>query len=95
MLPNIPIVRMKILLCDHRYEYTNSSSFLSILDSAVSFDGSGYMKYLYWTNEEEQNFQLSLQVKTFDAEGMLMTTNASDWATLEVLHYILWFLYKL
>ncbi|XP_062856682.1 protocadherin Fat 2 [Trichomycterus rosablanca] len=68
-------------------------SVCSCNESAMRFDGHGYLKYLYWTNEEEQNFQLSLQIKTSDAEGTLMTTNASDWATLElveqelVLHY--------
>ena len=58
---------------------------LCILESAVRFDGHGYLKYLYQMEEEKQNFHLSLRIKTSDAEGTVMTANTSDWGTLQVL----------
>lgn len=50
----------------------------------MRFDGHGYLKYFYETEEEKHNFQLSLRIKTSDAEGTVMMTNASDWGTLQV-----------
>uniref|UniRef100_A0A8C7FUQ2 FAT atypical cadherin 2 n=1 Tax=Oncorhynchus kisutch TaxID=8019 RepID=A0A8C7FUQ2_ONCKI len=46
-------------------------------ESAVSFDGNGYLKYMYQTEEEEenQNFRLSLRIKTFQQQGVVMSTN--------------------
>lgn len=55
-----------------------------IAESAVRFDGKGYLKYLYHMEEDKHNFHLSLRLKTSDPEGTVMTTNASDWGTLEV-----------
>lgn len=51
----------------------------------MRFDGQGYLKYFYETEEEKHNFHLSLRIKTSDAEGTVMVTNASDWGTLQVL----------
>lgn len=51
----------------------------------MRFDGHGYLKYLYATEEEKHNFHLSFRIKTSDAEGTVMTTNASDWGSLQVL----------
>ncbi|XP_066504787.1 protocadherin Fat 2 [Hoplias malabaricus] len=53
-------------------------------ESAVRFDGHGYLKYLYQTEEEKHNFHLSLRLKTSDSEGTVMTSNASNWGTLQV-----------
>lgn len=53
----------------------------------MKFDGDGYLKYIFETEEEQQNFQLSLRIKTSDVEGTVMTTNASDWGTLQVLQH--------
>lgn len=52
----------------------------------MSFDGKGYLKYLYLTEEEEnQNFRLSLRIKTFQQQGIVMNTNAINWGSLKVL----------
>lgn len=51
----------------------------------MKFDGYGYLKYLFETKEEKHNFHLSLRIKTSDVESTVMTTNASDWGTLQVL----------
>lgn len=60
---------------------------LCFAESAVRFDGKGYLKYLYHMEEDKNNFHLSLRLKTSHPEGTVMTTNASDWATLEVQHF--------
>lgn len=54
-------------------------------ESAVSFDGKGYLKYLYLEEEENQNFCLSLRIKTFQQQGVIMDTNATNWGSLKVL----------
>lgn len=62
--------------------------FFSTSESAVSFDGTGYLKYLYQTEEEEeesQNFRLSLRIKTFQQQGVVMNTNATNWGSLKVM----------
>lgn len=51
----------------------------------MKFDGHGYLKYLFETEEEKHNFHLALRIRTSDAEGTVMTVNASDWGTLQVL----------
>ncbi|XP_055033747.2 protocadherin Fat 2 [Misgurnus anguillicaudatus] len=63
-------------------------------ESAVRFDGKGYLKYLYHMEEDKQRFHLSLRLKTSDTEGTVMTTNASDWGTLELVDKELRFRYK-
>uniref|UniRef100_A0A671LLC8 FAT atypical cadherin 2 n=1 Tax=Sinocyclocheilus anshuiensis TaxID=1608454 RepID=A0A671LLC8_9TELE len=56
-------------------------------ESAVRLDGKGYLKYLYQMEEGKENFHLSLRLKTSAAKGTVMSTNASDWAKLEVRHF--------
>lgn len=63
-----------------------------IAESAVKFDGKGYMKYLYHMEEAKENFHLSLRLKTSAADGTVMATNASDWGTLEVYYFHILFL---
>ncbi|XP_051506561.1 protocadherin Fat 2-like [Myxocyprinus asiaticus] len=63
-------------------------------ESALRFDGKGYLKYLYQMEEDKQNFHLSLRLKTSDNEGIVMTTNASDWGTLELADKELRFRYR-
>lgn len=58
-----------------------------IAESAVRFDGKGYLKYLYHMEEDKHNFYLSLRLKTSNPDGTVMTTNASDWGILEVRHF--------
>ncbi|KAF5893704.1 protocadherin Fat 2, partial [Clarias magur] len=69
-------------------------SVCSCNDSAMSFDGHGYLKYLFETDENKHNFHLSLRIKTSDAEGIVMMTNASDWATLQLVEKKLQFRYS-
>ncbi|KAL0973727.1 hypothetical protein UPYG_G00210150 [Umbra pygmaea] len=54
-------------------------------DSAVKFDGRGYLKYIYQAEKEKQYFRLSLRIKTSQKQGIVMSTNATDWATLKLL----------
>lgn len=63
-------------------------------ESAVRFDGKGYLKYLYHMEEDKHNFHLYLRLKTSDPEGTVMTTNASDWGTLELVDKELRFSYR-
>ncbi|XP_035265581.1 protocadherin Fat 2 [Anguilla anguilla] len=56
-------------------------------ESAVKFDGNGYLKFLYQADAEkqgEQDFQLSLRMKTFQEHSLVMSTNGTDWGSLEV-----------
>nr|XP_046152091.1 protocadherin Fat 2-like [Oncorhynchus gorbuscha] len=63
-------------------------------ESALSFDGTGYLKYLYQTEEEEnQNFRLSLRIKTFQQQGVVMNTNATNWGSLKLIGGELRFMY--
>ncbi|XP_071255782.1 protocadherin Fat 2-like [Salvelinus alpinus] len=63
-------------------------------ESAVSFDGTGYLKYLYQTvAEENQNFRLSLRIKTFQQQGVVMNTNATNWGSLKLMGGELRFMY--
>ncbi|XP_022539774.2 protocadherin Fat 2 [Astyanax mexicanus] len=68
-------------------------SVCSCNESAVRFDGHGYLKYLYQMEEEKQNFHLSLRIKTSNAEGTVMTVNASDWGILQVFNREILFRY--
>ncbi|TSK28143.1 Protocadherin Fat 2 [Bagarius yarrelli] len=63
-------------------------------DSAMKFDGDGYLKYLFETEEEKDNFHLSFRIKTSDADGTVMTMNASDWGILQVVENKLQFQYS-
>uniref|UniRef100_A0A672QBL2 FAT atypical cadherin 2 n=1 Tax=Sinocyclocheilus grahami TaxID=75366 RepID=A0A672QBL2_SINGR len=63
-------------------------------ESAVRFDGKGYLKYLYQMEESKENFHLSLRLKTSAAEGTVMSSNASDWGKLELVDKELWLRYR-
>uniref|UniRef100_A0A8C1M950 FAT atypical cadherin 2 n=1 Tax=Cyprinus carpio TaxID=7962 RepID=A0A8C1M950_CYPCA len=65
-----------------------------VAESAVRFDGKGYLKYLYQMEESKENFHLSLRLKTSAAEGTVMSTNASDWGKLELVDKELWLRYR-
>ncbi|XP_076877989.1 protocadherin Fat 2 [Brachyhypopomus gauderio] len=68
-------------------------SVCSCNESAVRFDGHGYLKYLYRTEQEKESFHLSLRIKTSDAECTVMTTNATDWGSLQLVDRELLFHY--
>ncbi|XP_067103311.1 protocadherin Fat 2 [Osmerus mordax] len=53
-------------------------------ESAVGFDGKGYLKYLHQMDEENQGFHLSLRFKTHQPQGVIWTTNSTDWGTLKL-----------
>ncbi|XP_058253540.1 protocadherin Fat 2 [Hemibagrus wyckioides] len=74
--------------------YHSWESVCSCNDSAMKFDGHGYLKYLFETEEEKHNFHLSLRIRTSDAEGTVMTVNASDWGTLQLVEKKLQFQYS-
>ncbi|XP_056106333.1 protocadherin Fat 2 [Rhinichthys klamathensis goyatoka] len=87
-MSNYATARANFITPQHSWE-----SVCSCNESAVRFDGKGYLKYLYQIEEGNENFHLSLRLKTSAAEGTVMTTNASDWATLELVDKELWFRY--
>ncbi|KAJ8394032.1 hypothetical protein AAFF_G00053760 [Aldrovandia affinis] len=71
-------------------------SVCSCNESAVKFDGKGYLKFLYRADEEkqvEQGFRLSLRIKTFQERGLIMATNGTDWGSLELIDGELGFKY--
>ncbi|XP_051276649.1 protocadherin Fat 2 [Dicentrarchus labrax] len=54
-------------------------------ESAVRFDGKSYLKYLHRMDEDNQDFKLSLRFKTFQEQGLIMSTNStSNWGTLQL-----------
>ncbi|XP_041799455.1 protocadherin Fat 2 isoform X2 [Chelmon rostratus] len=54
-------------------------------ESAVRFDGKSYLKYLHRMDEDNQDFKLSLRFKTFQDQGLLVSTNGTkDWGTLQL-----------
>uniref|UniRef100_A0A3Q3VQC2 Uncharacterized protein n=1 Tax=Mola mola TaxID=94237 RepID=A0A3Q3VQC2_MOLML len=56
-----------------------------VSESAVKFDGTSYLKYLHWMDEDNQNFKLALRFKTFQRQALIMSTNGtSDWGALQV-----------
>ncbi|KAM4622175.1 protocadherin Fat 2 [Polymixia lowei] len=63
-------------------------------ESAVRFDGKGFLKYLHHMDEDSQEFRLLLRFKTFQDQGLIMTTNSSDWGTLQLTNGELWFRYS-
>uniref|UniRef100_A0A671Q6N2 Protocadherin Fat 2-like n=1 Tax=Sinocyclocheilus anshuiensis TaxID=1608454 RepID=A0A671Q6N2_9TELE len=81
-MSNYATARVNFITPQHSWE-----SVCSCNESAVRFDGKGYLKYLYQMEESKENFHLSLRLKTSAAEGTVMSSNASDWAKLEVRHF--------
>ncbi|KAG5263738.1 hypothetical protein AALO_G00268040 [Alosa alosa] len=71
--------RVGFITPQHRWE-----SVCSCNDSAIQFDGHGYLKYLYRADEQVQHFHLSLQIKTFQKQAVIMATNGTDWGTLKL-----------
>ncbi|XP_051945095.1 protocadherin Fat 2 [Xyrauchen texanus] len=88
-MSNYATARANFITPQHSWE-----SVCSCNESAVRFDGKGYLKYLYQMEEDNQNFHLSLRLKTSDTEGTVMTTNASDWGILKLVDKELWFRYR-
>uniref|UniRef100_A0A8C1XZ71 FAT atypical cadherin 2 n=1 Tax=Cyprinus carpio TaxID=7962 RepID=A0A8C1XZ71_CYPCA len=88
-MSNYATTRANFITPQHRWE-----SVCSCNESAVRFDGKGYLKYLYQMEESKENFHLSLRLKTSAAEGTVMSTNASDWGKLELVDKELWLRYR-
>ena len=56
-----------------------------LVGSAVKFDGNSYLKYLHGRDEDQQDFRLALSFKTFQEQGLLVSTSSSqDWGVLQV-----------
>uniref|UniRef100_A0A3Q3LLL1 FAT atypical cadherin 2 n=1 Tax=Mastacembelus armatus TaxID=205130 RepID=A0A3Q3LLL1_9TELE len=54
-------------------------------ESAVKFDGKSYLKYLHRMDEDNQDFKLSLRFRTFQSQGLIVSTNSTkDWGALQV-----------
>ncbi|XP_026136921.1 protocadherin Fat 2-like [Carassius auratus] len=88
-MSNYATARANFITPQHSWE-----SVCSCNESAVRFDGKGYLKYLYQMQEGKENFHLSLRLKTSAAEGTVMSTNASDWGKLELVDKELWLRYR-
>lgn len=56
-----------------------------VSESAVRFDGKSYLRYLHGMDEDNQDFKLSLRFKTFQEQGLIVSTNSTkDWGALQV-----------
>lgn len=56
-----------------------------VSESALKFDDKSYLKYLHRMDEDDQGFKLSLRFKTFQEQGLIMSTSGTkDWGTLQV-----------
>nr|XP_043896880.1 protocadherin Fat 2 [Solea senegalensis] len=54
-------------------------------ESAVRFDGKSYLKYLHGMDEDDQVFKLSLRFKTFQEQGLIVSSNSTkDWGILQL-----------
>ncbi|KAG7234873.1 hypothetical protein INR49_003683 [Caranx melampygus] len=53
-------------------------------ESAVRFDGKSYLRYLHRMDEEHRDFRLSLRFRTSQEQGLIVSTNSSDWGLLQV-----------
>ncbi|XP_068182443.1 protocadherin Fat 2 isoform X2 [Antennarius striatus] len=64
-------------------------------ESAVSFGGGAYLRYLHRMDEDHQGFQLSLSFKTVQDQGVIMSTSSSaHWGTLQLTNGELRFRYS-
>uniref|UniRef100_A0A672GBW4 FAT atypical cadherin 2 n=1 Tax=Salarias fasciatus TaxID=181472 RepID=A0A672GBW4_SALFA len=55
-------------------------------ESAIRLEASSYLRYLHGMDEDTQSFNLSLSFKTFQQNGLIVSTNSSkDWGALQVL----------
>uniref|UniRef100_A0A8C1XZK0 FAT atypical cadherin 2 n=1 Tax=Cyprinus carpio TaxID=7962 RepID=A0A8C1XZK0_CYPCA len=103
-MSNYATTRANFITPQHRWESVCSCNAAThfakciyascVAESAVRFDGKGYLKYLYQMEESKENFHLSLRLKTSAAEGTVMSTNASDWGKLELVDKELWLRYR-
>lgn len=60
--------------------------FPGFAESAVSFDGQSYLKFLLGTEEDERNFRLALSFRTFQERSLITAANSTkDWGVLQVL----------
>ncbi|XP_041845892.1 protocadherin Fat 2 [Melanotaenia boesemani] len=63
--------------------------------SALRFDSKSYLKYLHGMDEDNQDFRLSLRFKTFQEQGLIMSTNSTNnWGALQVTNGELQFRYR-
>ncbi|XP_042348803.1 protocadherin Fat 2 [Plectropomus leopardus] len=54
-------------------------------ESALRFDGKSHLKFLHGMDEDNQDFKLSLRFKTFQEDGLIVSTNSTNhWGTLQV-----------
>uniref|UniRef100_A0A8C9UXP7 FAT atypical cadherin 2 n=1 Tax=Scleropages formosus TaxID=113540 RepID=A0A8C9UXP7_SCLFO len=60
-------------------------SVCSCNDSAMRFEGRGYLKYLY-QERENRDFRLALRMKTSQTNGVVVSADSTDWATLELVN---------
>uniref|UniRef100_A0A3P8RV15 FAT atypical cadherin 2 n=1 Tax=Amphiprion percula TaxID=161767 RepID=A0A3P8RV15_AMPPE len=52
---------------------------------APRFDGKSYLKYLHRMDEDSQDFRLSLRFKTYQEQGLMVSTaSTKDWGTLQL-----------
>lgn len=66
-------------------QLTACLSCCSSAESAVSFDGQSYMRFLHGMDEDEQDFKLSLRFRTSREDGVIASTNSTqDWGVLLV-----------
>ncbi|KAM9376180.1 LOW QUALITY PROTEIN: protocadherin Fat 2 [Pholidichthys leucotaenia] len=64
-------------------------------ESALRFHGKSYLKYLHMMDEDTQTFKLSLRFKTFQAQGVIVSTNSTkNWGTLQLANGELQFAYS-
>ncbi|XP_054886595.1 protocadherin Fat 2-like [Poeciliopsis prolifica] len=70
-------------------------SVCSCNESALKFGSTSYLKYLHRMDEDSQDFRLSLRFKTFQEEGLIMSSRgANDWGTLQLTKGELHFRYR-
>lgn len=66
-------------------QLTACLSCLSSAESAVSFNGQSYMRFLHGMEEDQQDFKLSLRFRTSQQDGVIVSSNgAEDWGALLV-----------
>ncbi|XP_070692797.1 protocadherin Fat 2 [Pempheris klunzingeri] len=79
-LSHFTTARAGYITPQHRWE-----SVCPCNESALRFDGKSYLKYLHGMDEDNKDFKVSLRFKTFQEQGVLMSTNNSNhWGTLQL-----------
>lgn len=73
------------LIYDQQLCFSSLDSPFSVSESALKFSSTSYLKYLHRMDEDSQDFRLSLRFKTFQEQGLIMSSRgANDWGTLQV-----------